>query len=119
MQYKSSTSDMQEYEAFEILLTTTAPAAFVWLEASNIKGWCYFNGINIIFHGIAAYLIQVHFHFTGRFSDNAFFMYDRNKTVIFLTWEPGVQLDQLTNAIKVKSLSDLYAGNYLDYNGTK
>ncbi|XP_039268970.2 beta-mannosidase-like [Styela clava] len=64
---------------FQIVLGSTTPAFFVWLEATGIK---------------------------GRFSDNAFHMYKPNITVSFYAWETTTT-SQLKSSIKIKSLSDV------------
>lgn len=65
---------------FNITLTTSAIAPFVWLDADHVM---------------------------GRFSDNGFLMVHPQKVVTFYAWE-GVTVDNLKAALSVKTLMNIY-----------
>lgn len=66
--------------AFTVTMTTDNIAPFVWLEATGIR---------------------------GRFSDNGFLLLTQSKTLTFYAWEMTT-VQELTSALKVKSLQDVY-----------
>ncbi|WAR04162.1 MANBA-like protein [Mya arenaria] len=67
---------------FDVHISTSAVAVFVWIEATGIK---------------------------GRFSDNGFLLCDRSKTVKFYAWE-NVSSQKLQSSLTIKSLTDIYEG---------
>lgn len=62
-------------------LRSAAVAPFVWLDVGGIA---------------------------GRFSSNGFLMVTRNQTVTFQAWQP-TSVAELTRALSVKSLRDVYS----------
>jgi beta-mannosidase len=65
---------------FNVTLTTSAIAPFVWLDADQVM---------------------------GRFSDNGFLMVHPQKVVTFYSWD-GVTVDNLKAALSVKTLMNIY-----------
>jgi beta-mannosidase len=63
---------------FDVTITTKKPAAFVWLDAGEIK---------------------------GRFSDNGFIFAQEERTVQFMALQ-DLSADELENALTIHSLND-------------
>jgi len=65
---------------FNIEISAKYPAPFVWIEATGIK---------------------------GRFSKNAFLMATEKDSVQFHSWQEGVDVNKLADALKVMTLFDI------------
>lgn len=79
---------LSNYADFKIILSTNNIALFVWLEVGNIR---------------------------GRFSENGFHMFAKEKEIIFHTHE-ATTVELLRNNIKLTHISNIYNvhGNFVD-----
>lgn len=79
---------LSNYGYFKIVLSTNNIALFVWLEVGNIR---------------------------GRFSENGFHMFAKEKIIIFHAYE-AITVDLLRNNIKLTHISNIYNvhGNFID-----
>lgn len=72
---------LSNYPDFKLVLSTDNIALFVWLEVGNIR---------------------------GRFSENGFHIFEREKEIIFHTYEATTP-ELLRNNIRLTTLSDIYS----------